>query len=36
MFSLVNGLDVDTNSPCERWFLVRLSELDIKVVININ
>ena len=36
MFSLVNRLDVDTNSPCERWFLVRLSELDIRVVLNIN
>ncbi len=36
MFSLVSEFDDDTNSPCERWFLVRLSELDIKVVININ
>jgi hypothetical protein len=36
MFSLVNGFDDDTHSPCERWFLVRLSELDIRVVLNIN
>ena len=36
LFWLVNGFDDDTNSPYERCFLVRLSELDIRVVLNIN